>query len=174
MSVFLVQSDMHLSNCKIIKIFPVKSVYIHKIFCCRFFVVEDHILSTTQGLVNRAYMDELWEMSVAKLAASLRTSAVSIIIPRGGGVNRAYMDKLWEMSAAKLAASLRTSAVSIIIPRGGGVNRVYMDKLWEMSAAKLAASLRTSAVSIIIPRGGGGGGSTGRTWTNCGKCLRPS
>ncbi|XP_011412112.2 exocyst complex component 6B isoform X2 [Magallana gigas] len=40
-----------------------------------FFVVEDHILSTTQGLVNRAYMDELWEMSVSKLAASLRTSA---------------------------------------------------------------------------------------------------
>lgn len=45
---------------------------------CRFFVVEDHILSTTQGLVNRAYMDELWEMSVSKLAASLRTSAVRI------------------------------------------------------------------------------------------------
>ncbi|XP_078310436.1 exocyst complex component 6B-like isoform X2 [Crassostrea virginica] len=42
-----------------------------------FFVVEDHILSTTQGLVNRAYMDELWEMSVSKLAASLRTSAAS-------------------------------------------------------------------------------------------------
>ncbi|KAJ8316919.1 hypothetical protein KUTeg_004823 [Tegillarca granosa] len=42
-----------------------------------FFVVEDHILSTTQGLVNRAYMDELWEMSVSKLAASLRTNASS-------------------------------------------------------------------------------------------------
>ncbi|KAK3094794.1 hypothetical protein FSP39_006322 [Pinctada imbricata] len=42
-----------------------------------FFVVEDHILSTTQGLVNRAYMDELWEMAVSKLAASLRTSAAS-------------------------------------------------------------------------------------------------
>ncbi|XP_060073280.1 exocyst complex component 6B-like [Ylistrum balloti] len=40
-----------------------------------FFVVEDHILSTTQGLVNRAYMDELWEMAVSKLASSLRTSS---------------------------------------------------------------------------------------------------
>ena len=39
-------------------------------------------------------MDKLWEMSVAKLAVSLRTSAVSIIIPKGGGgVNIAYMDK---------------------------------------------------------------------------------
>lgn len=42
-----------------------------------FFVVEDHILNTTLGLVNRAYIDELWEMSVSKLAASLRTNTVS-------------------------------------------------------------------------------------------------
>ncbi|XP_071168991.1 exocyst complex component 6B-like isoform X6 [Mytilus edulis] len=41
-----------------------------------FFVVEDHILNTTQGLVNRAYIDELWEMAVSKLAASLRTNTV--------------------------------------------------------------------------------------------------
>ena len=53
---------------------------IQKIFLLyyRFFVVEDHILSTTLGLVNRAYMDELWDMSVAKLKSSLRTSCVSI------------------------------------------------------------------------------------------------
>lgn len=44
-----------------------------------FFVVEDHILNTTQGLVNRAYIDELWEMAVSKLAASLRTNTVCII-----------------------------------------------------------------------------------------------
>ncbi|XP_053407123.1 exocyst complex component 6B-like isoform X2 [Mercenaria mercenaria] len=40
-----------------------------------FFVVEDHILSTTQGLVNRAYMDELWETSVSKIVAVLRTNS---------------------------------------------------------------------------------------------------
>ena len=42
-------------------------------------MVEDHILSTTQGLVNRAYMDELWETSVNKIVAVLRTNCVSIL-----------------------------------------------------------------------------------------------
>ncbi|XP_019408489.1 PREDICTED: exocyst complex component 6B isoform X2 [Crocodylus porosus] len=38
-----------------------------------FFVVEDHILHTTQGLVNRAYIDELWELALSKTIAALRT-----------------------------------------------------------------------------------------------------
>ncbi|XP_064275241.1 exocyst complex component 6B isoform X2 [Passer domesticus] len=38
-----------------------------------FFVVEDHILHTTQGLVTRAYIDELWEMALSKTIAALRT-----------------------------------------------------------------------------------------------------
>ncbi|KAK1890213.1 Exocyst complex component 6B, partial [Dissostichus eleginoides] len=38
-----------------------------------FFVVEDHILHTTQGLVNRAYVEELWELALSKLIAALRT-----------------------------------------------------------------------------------------------------
>ncbi|KAM9722530.1 exocyst complex component 6B isoform 4-T4 [Dama dama] len=38
-----------------------------------FFVVEDHTLHTTQGLVNRAYIDELWEMALSKTVAALRT-----------------------------------------------------------------------------------------------------
>ncbi|XP_030046824.1 exocyst complex component 6B isoform X4 [Microcaecilia unicolor] len=38
-----------------------------------FFVVEDHILHTTQGLVNQAYIDELWEMALSKTIAALRT-----------------------------------------------------------------------------------------------------
>uniref|UniRef100_A0A8C9NRE7 Exocyst complex component n=1 Tax=Serinus canaria TaxID=9135 RepID=A0A8C9NRE7_SERCA len=42
-----------------------------------FFVVEDHILHTTQGLVNRAYIDELWEMALSKTIAALRTHSVS-------------------------------------------------------------------------------------------------
>ncbi|XP_062372395.1 exocyst complex component 6B isoform X2 [Sardina pilchardus] len=38
-----------------------------------FFVVEDHVLHTTQGLVNRAYVEELWEMALSKSIAALRT-----------------------------------------------------------------------------------------------------
>jgi hypothetical protein len=45
-------------------------------FNLRFFVVEDHILHTTQGLVNRAYIDELWEMALSKTIAALRTHSV--------------------------------------------------------------------------------------------------
>ncbi|XP_039403812.1 exocyst complex component 6 isoform X8 [Mauremys reevesii] len=38
-----------------------------------FFVVEDHILHVTQGLVTRAYTDELWNMALSKIIAVLRT-----------------------------------------------------------------------------------------------------
>uniref|UniRef100_A0A667Z0X3 Exocyst complex component n=1 Tax=Myripristis murdjan TaxID=586833 RepID=A0A667Z0X3_9TELE len=38
-----------------------------------FFVVEDHILHTTRGLVNRAYVEELWELALSKTIAALRT-----------------------------------------------------------------------------------------------------
>uniref|UniRef100_A0A4W3KDX4 Exocyst complex component n=1 Tax=Callorhinchus milii TaxID=7868 RepID=A0A4W3KDX4_CALMI len=38
-----------------------------------FLVVEDHILHATQGLVTRAYTDELWNMALSKIIAVLRT-----------------------------------------------------------------------------------------------------
>ncbi|XP_051997897.1 exocyst complex component 6B-like isoform X2 [Xyrauchen texanus] len=38
-----------------------------------FFVVEDHVLHTTQGLVNSAYVEELWELALSKTIAALRT-----------------------------------------------------------------------------------------------------
>ncbi|XP_058476703.1 exocyst complex component 6 isoform X2 [Solea solea] len=38
-----------------------------------FFVVEDHILHSTQGLVTRAFTDELWNMALSKIIAVLRT-----------------------------------------------------------------------------------------------------
>uniref|UniRef100_A0A667ZCQ7 Exocyst complex component n=1 Tax=Myripristis murdjan TaxID=586833 RepID=A0A667ZCQ7_9TELE len=41
-----------------------------------FFVVEDHILHTTRGLVNRAYVEELWELALSKTIAALRTHSV--------------------------------------------------------------------------------------------------
>uniref|UniRef100_A0A8C8E3Q2 Exocyst complex component n=1 Tax=Oryzias sinensis TaxID=183150 RepID=A0A8C8E3Q2_9TELE len=38
-----------------------------------FFVVEDHVLHATQGLVTRAFTDELWNMALSKIIAVLRT-----------------------------------------------------------------------------------------------------
>merc|ERR1712136_77268 len=38
-----------------------------------FFVVEDAVLTTTQGLVSRAHLDELWDMALSKVVAALRT-----------------------------------------------------------------------------------------------------
>ena len=40
-----------------------------------FFVVEDAVLATTQGLVSRAHLDELWDMALSKVVAALRTHA---------------------------------------------------------------------------------------------------
>ncbi|XP_074641580.1 exocyst complex component 6B-like isoform X2 [Tubulanus polymorphus] len=47
-----------------------------------FFVIEDHVLNTTSGLVNRAYIDELWEMALTKLIAVLRTNSVMVTDPQ--------------------------------------------------------------------------------------------
>uniref|UniRef100_A0A8C4ZZI7 Exocyst complex component n=1 Tax=Gadus morhua TaxID=8049 RepID=A0A8C4ZZI7_GADMO len=44
-----------------------------------FFVVEDHILHATQGLVTRAFTEELWNMALSKIIAVLRTHSVSKI-----------------------------------------------------------------------------------------------
>lgn len=63
---------------------PVKQLYtlFYSVFCLfvcfsvRFFVVEDHILHATQGLVTRAYTDELWNMALSKIIAVLRTHSV--------------------------------------------------------------------------------------------------
>lgn len=45
-----------------------------------FFVVEDHILHATQGLITRAYTDELWNMALSKIIAVLRTHSVSELV----------------------------------------------------------------------------------------------
>ncbi|XP_064631540.1 exocyst complex component 6B-like isoform X2 [Lineus longissimus] len=47
--------------------------YFHDII--GFFVVEDHILNTTSGLVNKAYIDDMWEMALTKVVAMLRTNS---------------------------------------------------------------------------------------------------
>ncbi|XP_061564152.1 exocyst complex component 6 [Cololabis saira] len=38
-----------------------------------FFVVEDHVLHATRGLVTRSFTDELWNMALSKIIAVLRT-----------------------------------------------------------------------------------------------------
>jgi len=51
--------------------------YIHGIV--GFFVVEDHVLNTGNGLVNRTYLDEVWSMALSKIINALRTHSVSNI-----------------------------------------------------------------------------------------------
>ncbi|XP_005471279.1 exocyst complex component 6 isoform X5 [Oreochromis niloticus] len=46
-----------------------------------FFVVEDHILHATQGLVTRAFTDELWNMALSKIIAVLRTHSSYCDVP---------------------------------------------------------------------------------------------
>ncbi|XP_046981248.1 exocyst complex component 6B isoform X1 [Schistocerca americana] len=45
--------------------------YIHGIV--GFFVVEDHVLNTGNGLVNRTYLDEVWNMARSKIINTLKT-----------------------------------------------------------------------------------------------------
>ncbi|XP_016838806.1 exocyst complex component 6B isoform X1 [Nasonia vitripennis] len=45
--------------------------YIHGIL--GFFVVEDHILNTGNGLTTRTYLEELWSMALSKIVNALRT-----------------------------------------------------------------------------------------------------
>ncbi|KAI9553349.1 hypothetical protein GHT06_021247 [Daphnia sinensis] len=38
-----------------------------------FFVVEDHVMNTASTLVNRSYLDDVWNIAVSKIASSVRT-----------------------------------------------------------------------------------------------------
>ena len=41
-----------------------------------FFVVEDHVMNTASSLVNRSYLDDVWNTAVSKIASSVRTHSV--------------------------------------------------------------------------------------------------
>lgn len=43
-----------------------------------FFVIEDHILNTGNGLATRAYLDELWDMTLPTIVDALRTHSVNV------------------------------------------------------------------------------------------------
>nr|CAG4640652.1 EOG090X01NK [Eulimnadia texana] len=40
-----------------------------------FFVVEDHVMNTASGLMDRAYLDDVWNMAASKIASAVRTNA---------------------------------------------------------------------------------------------------
>ncbi|CAH1390512.1 unnamed protein product [Nezara viridula] len=46
-------------------------MYMHSVL--GFFVVEDHVLNTGNGLIDRTYLDELWSFAVGKIVNTLRT-----------------------------------------------------------------------------------------------------
>ena len=52
-------------------------IHVSLVVICRYFVVEDHILNTTSGLVTQVYLDELWELALSKIIPVLRIHIVS-------------------------------------------------------------------------------------------------
>lgn len=71
---YLLYFTMSMSQCLALK----NSCTFCFVFPIRFFVVEDHILHATQGLVTRPFTDELWNMALSKIIAVLRTHSVGI------------------------------------------------------------------------------------------------
>ncbi|XP_037089279.1 exocyst complex component 6B-like isoform X2 [Pollicipes pollicipes] len=53
--------------------------YLHGV--AGFFVVEDHVLNTTSGLVTRAHLDQLWSEALAQLTAALQTHSACCTDP---------------------------------------------------------------------------------------------
>ncbi|XP_072177951.1 exocyst complex component 6B-like [Diadema setosum] len=47
--------------------------YFHQIL--GFFVLEDHVLNTTEGLVTREYLDDLWNTALSKIGSTLRNNS---------------------------------------------------------------------------------------------------
>uniref|UniRef100_A0A8D9FF77 Exocyst complex component n=2 Tax=Cacopsylla melanoneura TaxID=428564 RepID=A0A8D9FF77_9HEMI len=47
--------------------------YVHNVV--GFFVVEDHVLNTTDNLISRAYLDQHWESALSKISNALRTQS---------------------------------------------------------------------------------------------------
>ncbi|XP_018328185.1 exocyst complex component 6 isoform X2 [Agrilus planipennis] len=45
--------------------------YIHAVL--GFFILEDHVLNTGNGLITRAFLDEMWTMALSKIVSALQT-----------------------------------------------------------------------------------------------------
>ena len=53
------------------------NLHVYTNYLFSFFVVEDHILHTAPNLINRQFMDDLWEMTISKLVSVMRSDSVS-------------------------------------------------------------------------------------------------
>lgn len=43
-----------------------------------FFILEDHVLNTGNGLITRAILDDMWTMALSKIVTVLQTNTVSL------------------------------------------------------------------------------------------------
>lgn len=50
-------------------------LYIHAVL--GFFILEDHVLNTGNGLITRAFLDDMWTMALSKIVTALQTHSVS-------------------------------------------------------------------------------------------------
>lgn len=50
--------------------------YIHSVL--GFFILEDHVLNTGNGLITRAFLDEMWTTALSKIVSALQTHSVSV------------------------------------------------------------------------------------------------
>uniref|UniRef100_A0A672KSM3 Exocyst complex component n=1 Tax=Sinocyclocheilus grahami TaxID=75366 RepID=A0A672KSM3_SINGR len=96
-----------------------------------FFVVEDHILHATQGLVTRAFTDELWNMALSKIIAVLRTHSVSpahTLVPTESEHCRGCIRSLMQGFDIPLSFSLRCALarVSFFISRKMGCECLFL------------------------------------------------
>uniref|UniRef100_A0A672KSK9 Exocyst complex component n=1 Tax=Sinocyclocheilus grahami TaxID=75366 RepID=A0A672KSK9_SINGR len=85
-----------------------------------FFVVEDHILHATQGLVTRAFTDELWNMALSKIIAVLRTHSVSpahTLVPTESEHCRGCIRSLMQGFDIPLSFSLRCALARQQFPK---------------------------------------------------------
>lgn len=45
-----------------------------------FFIVEDHVLNTGNGLITRSYLDEMWSTALSKIVTALQTHSVIFLL----------------------------------------------------------------------------------------------
>ncbi|XP_059159349.1 exocyst complex component 6B-like isoform X2 [Physella acuta] len=80
-----------------------------------FFVVEDHILHTTHGLVTRSHMDELWEKAVEKLCATLRSTSFTFQEKPDNSGDANSMKELTSYEQSCKAANLMLEVKKLIV-----------------------------------------------------------
>lgn len=101
----------------------------HELALCRFFVVEDHILHATRGLVTRAFTDELWNMALSKIIAVLRTHSVSV---SGEARVCLFVIESWKISGRERRPDLfvRSAGLRLWAPAAGHLHNPSVIYNW--------------------------------------------